>query len=111
MTELEEVRQILTEPLETDRGNALSVQLSLRAAWQSRISALHREAEEMLSRKRGQLYPQESSEDKRRAKIDFLCAAEQRQVDELKDLADILTKHLSLGQSLLRSLEAERRSQ
>lgn len=108
MNELEPIRELISQGLDTDNAVTLKSQLSLRSSYQARISYLYREAEELLAKKRRALYPvQLSSEDKRKNEIDGLVASEQRRVNELMDLAKILSDQLSLGQSLLRSMESE----
>lgn len=103
--------ECLQEPLDTDNGHYLAAQLSDRAAWQSRVSLAHRAAEEELSRVKGLTFDTSlSSEDKRKIDLIFKIRSEQRLVDELSDKADILKMHISLGQTLLRSIQGEQQA-
>lgn len=105
---LTDLEQILEQPLNTDNPHALAAQLSQRAAWQARVSVQYREAEETLARAKGQLFnPSLSSEDKRKIDLLYQVREQQKAVDLFSDQSDILKQHISLGQSLLRSMESE----
>lgn len=110
-TETQQLEACLQEPLDTDNGHYLAQQLSTRAAWQSRVSLAHRKAEEELSRVKGLTFDTSlSSEDKRKVDLIFKIRSEQRLVDELSDKSDILKMHISLGQTLLRSIQGEQQA-
>lgn len=108
---MDELNTLLAEPLDTDDGHALTEQLAIRASWQARVSVMYREAEQELSKRRGQLFdPSLSSEDKRKISLEHAVRDFKLEADKLSDLADILKQHISLGQTLLRSMQAEMRS-
>lgn len=101
MTEIEQVQALLGKQLSTQ----LRTELAERAAWQSRISVLYREAKSELARARGQMFnPTLTSEDKRRIDLDHKTREQQMAADILGDLQDILAQQLVLGESILASL-------
>lgn len=109
--EYDAIKVMLDTPLDTDNGNTLRTQLAQRAGWQYRVSLAHRQAEHALSTKKGKVFnPSLSSEDKRKQDLEYQVRDEQKTVNELYDLSRILSDQLSLGQSLLRSLEGEARA-
>lgn len=108
MEGIEELRKILEQPLEVDNGHLLRTQLATRGAWQAPVSLAYRKAEKQLAEMRGKLFdPTLGSEDKRRNALEYATREYQEAVDTLKDLSQILSNHISLGQSMLRSIEAE----
>lgn len=105
MTDMEQLQAILKVELDTDDREVLTAQLSYRAAWQSRISLMHREAKSELARARGQMFnPSLTSEDKRRIDLELRTREQQKQADLLGDLQSILAQHITLGESILASL-------
>lgn len=108
---MQEIRTLLDEPLNVDDGHVLAAQLVQAEAWGARVSQKFREAEETLSLMKGKTFnPSLSSEDKRKVDLEFKVRAEQRQVNELADLADIIKRRISLGQSLLKNFQVEMQS-
>lgn len=114
---MEELKQILEEQLDSDNGTKLREQLTIRAKWQSFVALEHRKAKRALVEARVRLIqPAEQhdgykvvkvSVEDRKIALEGATAELSQAADELADIAKILSEHISLGQSLLRSLEAE----
>ena len=105
---MDEARKVLSEPMETDNGHILRGQLALAESFQYIISLEYRKAEEELADLRGKLYnPGLKTELERKVDMERNTRAIQRHVDELADLAKCLKDRISLGQSFLKSMQAE----
>lgn len=105
---LEPLNEILATPLDINNPNLLSHQLVQVEAWQALVSVKYREAERDLSKVKGIMFDDTlSSEDKRKNALVYAIREEQLQVDLLADLADIIRRRISLGQTLLKSVKAE----
>ena len=112
MREITELRKLLEEPLDKDFGDALMGQLAECEAWAGFVSLKYREAAEELSEMKGKFFdPSLSSEDKRKNALDRDVRAFQRAADELSDLQDIIKRRISLGQSFLSSMRADKGAQ
>lgn len=112
MKEIEEVRELLKEPLNKDFGDALMGQLAECEAWAGFVSLKYREAAEELSEMKAKFFnPSLSSEDKRKIALEGDVRAFQRAADELSDLQDIIKRRISLGQSFLSSMRADKGAQ
>lgn len=112
MREIEEVRELLKTPLNKDFGDALMGQLAECEAWSGYVSLKYRQAAEELSEMKGKFFdPSLSSEDKRKNALERDVRAFQRAADELSDLQDIIKRRISLGQSFLSSMRADKGAQ
>jgi len=110
--EIEEVRELLKTPLNKDFGDALMGQLAECEAWSGYVSLKYRQAAEELSEMKGKFFdPSLSSEDKRKNALERDVRAFQRAADELSDLQDIIKRRISLGQSFLSSMRADKGAQ
>lgn len=106
-----ELEVLLDEQLDTDNGHVLREQLSKAEAWQRRVSSAYRAAEQALSTAKGKCFnPTLSSEDKRKIDLEYKVRDEQKAVDQLSDAANILSRRVSFGQTMLRSIQGEMES-
>ena len=105
---MEEIRNLLTQPLEKDNGHILRGQLADIEARASYVSQMYRKAEEELADLRGKVYdPSLKTELERKVAMERICKATQRLVDEWADLAKLISNRVSLGQSFLRDMQSE----
>lgn len=112
MKEIQELRDLLEVPLDKEFGDALMGQLAECEAWSGFVSLKYREAAEELSAMKGKFFdPSLSSEDKRKNALERDVRAFQRAADELSDLQDIIKRRISLGQSFLSSMRADKGAQ
>lgn len=108
MKELEEIRELLKKPLNTEVGNILASQLAECESWSAYISQQYRDAVRTLNEMEGKLFnPSLSSEDKRKIDLRSNVREFQHDADVLGDLQDILKRRISLGQTILRSVTKE----
>lgn len=112
MREVDELRKLLEEPLDKEFGDKLMGQLAECEAWSGYVSLKYRQAAEELSEMKGKFFdPSLSSEDKRKNALERDVRAFQRAADELSDLQDIIKRRISLGQSFLSSMRADKGAQ
>ena len=106
--ELEPLKALLVEPLDVENPTLMASQLVQIEAWQSLVSVRYREAEQELSRMKGMMFDTSlSSEDKRKIDLEHKVRVPQLYVNLLSDMADIIRRRISLGQTLLKSAKAE----
>lgn len=112
MKELGELRKLLEVPLDKEFGDRLMGQLAECEAWSGFVSLKYREAAEELSAMKAKFFnPTLSSEDKRKIALEGDVRAFQKAADELSDLQDIIKRRISLGQSFLSSMRADKGAQ
>jgi len=114
---MDELQALLAEELHTDNASLLLEQLAKRAAWQARVSLMYRQEAETLAKYREKAWQPavglggvKLTVDDRKIAMEAMCAEQQRKVDELRDTAEILGGHISLGQSMLKSMSGELRA-
>ncbi len=108
---MNDLEQILNEPLDTDNPHNLKNQLVKCEAWSAGLAYKHREAERELSNMRGKCFnPSLSSEDKRKIQLEYDVREYKAKADLLKDYADILKRRISLGQTMLKSMMEEQKA-
>lgn len=112
MKEIRELRDLLAIPLDKESGDVLMGQLAECEAWSGYVSSQYRQAGEELSNMKAKFFnPSLSSEDKRKIDLEGNVAPYQRVADELSDLQDIIKRRISLGQSFLSSMRADKGAQ
>jgi len=108
MEDLEPLNEILMTPLDVDNPHILANQLVQVEAWQGLVSVRFRAAERDLSKLKGVMFDTSlSSEDKRKNALLHAVREPQMTADLLADMADIIRRRISLGQTLLKSAKAE----
>lgn len=103
-----DAKELLAIPLNTDNYHAMMQQLVEAEACGVQVSLKHREAEEKLADARGRMYnPSLATELYRKIDIERQTREQQRAADELADLADLIKRRVSLGQTLVKSHSTE----
>lgn len=105
---MQEIRELLSQPLEKDNGHLLRAQLADIEARAAYVSQEYRKVEEELADLRGKVYdPSLKTELERKVQMERATRATQLVVDEWGDLAKLISNRISLGQSFLRDMQAE----
>lgn len=113
----DELEKLLKEPLDTENPMVLHAQLSAAEAWQYIVSSRYRGAEAELARfkRQNMVFERDESgnkmtEDTRKIRLAGLSADLQETASTLGDVADILKRRISLGQTLAKSMQTEQQS-
>lgn len=108
MEEFKDLRLLLDTELDVKSPEVLKEQLTQAEAWGARVSEAYRIAEQALANKKGLTFNASlSSEDKRKIDLEYKVREEQAEVDKLRDLADIIKRRISFGQTIMNSHMAE----
>jgi hypothetical protein len=110
-----ELEILLSRPLDTDNPVALMQQLSEVEAWQVKVSAAYRNRKAILAEAKHINYPAKdkdlySSAEARLFAVEAATATTQADVDKLGDMAEIIQKRISLGQTILANMRQEVKS-
>jgi hypothetical protein len=108
--ELEEIRELLKEKLDSENGNITRRQMAECEAWLAYISHQYRERKRILAQKSLQALPPKekgTTELDRQITLEALIAPLQQDVDVLRDLMSIIQQRITTGQSFLKSMQTE----
>lgn len=111
---MNDLEKILQEPLDPDNPGILKGQLVVCEAWAANLALQYRAAERKLAETRKNLMVfdkdelgHKMTEDLRKVRLEGLTAKEKEQANLLGDYADILKRRISLGQTMLKSIQQE----
>jgi hypothetical protein len=111
---MDELEKILSERLDPDNPAVLKGQLVTCEAWAANLALKHRAAERELSEQKRNLMVfdkdeagHKMTEDLRKVRLDGLTAEYKEKASLYGDLADVLKRRISLGQTMLKSIQEE----
>ncbi len=107
---MKELDELLQTPLDTDNPKVLAEQLATIEAWQAVVSSRYRKAQQDLSEIKAKcLYPPEKGMTvmDREIRLDADVAEYKNKADQLGDIADIIKRRISLGQTILKNVRTE----
>lgn len=108
--EIEQLIELMSEPLDYDNGHKVREQAVKCEAWGARVGYMHRIAQSELYRLRyNALLPKSSTmtEIDRKTRLDADTREQQAKVDTLKDLQEAIKRRISLAQTILKSITGE----
>lgn len=110
---MNELDDILKEPLDTEHPKVLAEQLATVEAWQAVVSSKYRMAQQELAEIKNKcLYPPEKGMTvmDREIRLEADTARYKNAADVLGDKADIIKRRISLGQTILKNMRTEQES-